>query len=75
MHTLWVPGVNNLGAYGTWAFAEFRDVYAIQQDFSQLLDRFLTKELADGAQSEAQAGRRAAPQRKAPQHFATVIYH
>jgi type III restriction enzyme len=46
MRTLWVPGINNLGAYGIWAFAEFREVYAIQQEFGDLLDRFLTKELA-----------------------------
>ena len=28
METYWVPGVNNLGGYGRWAFAEFTDVYA-----------------------------------------------
>lgn len=27
MSTQWVPGVNNLGTFGRWAFAEFRDVY------------------------------------------------
>lgn len=46
MHTLWVPGINNLGAYGRWEFAEFREVYAIREDFDRLLERFLTKELA-----------------------------
>jgi type III restriction enzyme len=45
MHSLWVPGVNGLGAYGHWAFAEFREVFAIQQEFGQLLDRFMAKEL------------------------------
>ena len=29
METYWVPGVNNLGKYGRWAFAEFTDVYQI----------------------------------------------
>ena len=33
METYWVPGVNNLGTYGRWTFAEFTDVYAIQADF------------------------------------------
>ena len=33
METYWVPGVNNLRAYGRWAFAEFTDVYEIQSDF------------------------------------------
>lgn len=33
METYWVPGVNNLGNYGRWAFAEFTDVYEIESDF------------------------------------------
>jgi type III restriction enzyme len=33
METYWVRGVNNLGSYGRWAFAEFTDVYLIQADF------------------------------------------
>jgi type III restriction enzyme len=46
MKTLWVPGVNNLGAYGRWAFAEFTDVYAIQDAFDRLVDALTTKEAA-----------------------------
>ena len=33
METYWVPGVNRLGTYGRWAFAEFTDVYTIRHDF------------------------------------------
>jgi type III restriction enzyme len=33
METYWVPGVNQLGRYGRWAFAEFTDFYAIEADF------------------------------------------
>ncbi|MBW0004511.1 MAG: DEAD/DEAH box helicase family protein [Hyphomicrobiales bacterium] len=33
METYWVPGVNHLGTYGRWAFAEFTEVYQIQSDF------------------------------------------
>ena len=33
MDTYWIPGVNNLGTYGRWAFAEFTDVYEIEGDF------------------------------------------
>jgi type III restriction enzyme len=33
MNTYWVPGVNHLGTFGRWAFAEFCDVYEIQTDF------------------------------------------
>ena len=37
MDTYWVPGVNHLGTYGRWAFAEFRDVYEIESDFAARL--------------------------------------
>jgi len=33
MENYWVPGVNNLGTYGRWAFAEFTEVYQIETDF------------------------------------------
>ncbi|MBK8467571.1 MAG: DEAD/DEAH box helicase family protein [Chloracidobacterium sp.] len=33
MDTYWVPGVNNLGTHGRWAFAEFTEVYQIESDF------------------------------------------
>jgi type III restriction enzyme len=33
METYWVPGVNNLGTYGRWAFAEFTQVSLIATDF------------------------------------------
>ena len=32
--TMWVPGVNNLGTFGRWAFLELRDVYQISADFA-----------------------------------------
>ena len=38
MRALWVPGVNNLGAFGRWAFAEFRDVYEIEAAFAKLIE-------------------------------------
>jgi len=49
MDTYWVPGVNHLGAYGRWAFAEFTDVYQIEADFeakvedhfNQMIDDFV----------------------------------
>jgi type III restriction enzyme len=33
METYWVPGVNNLGSYGRWAFAELTEVYQMASDF------------------------------------------
>jgi len=41
MRTLWVPGVNNLGRFGRWGFAEFTDVYEIEAAFARLLDQHL----------------------------------
>ena len=38
MKTLWVPGVNNLGSHGRWAFAEFTDVFEIEASFAKLID-------------------------------------
>jgi type III restriction enzyme len=38
METYWVPGVNNLGQYGRWAFVEFTDVYEMQDDFAKKVE-------------------------------------
>ncbi len=41
MDTYWIPGVNHLGTFGRWAFAEFCDVWDMQEDFeSEILERF-----------------------------------
>jgi type III restriction enzyme len=37
METYWVPGVNNLGSYGRWAFAEFTEVFQIEAEFSKMI--------------------------------------
>ena len=37
MKAYWVPGVNNLGKYGRWAFAEFTAVYEIEAKFDELI--------------------------------------
>jgi type III restriction enzyme len=39
MDTYWVPGVNNLGSYGRWAFAEFTDIYEIESDFKAKVEK------------------------------------
>jgi type III restriction enzyme len=41
MRKLWVPGVNALGAYGRWEFAEFTDVFEIEAAFGKLIGTFL----------------------------------
>jgi len=38
MDTYWIPGVNHLGSHGRWAFAEFTDVYAMQDDFAKKVE-------------------------------------
>ena len=42
MATQWVPGVNALGTYGRWAFAEFRSAHDLEADFKQLVQGFVT---------------------------------
>ncbi|HCK82702.1 MAG TPA: restriction endonuclease [Candidatus Competibacteraceae bacterium] len=54
MNTYWAPGVNYLGVYGRWAFAEFGDVFQMQDDFAKkvesefanMIDRCLTERAA-----------------------------
>lgn len=38
---LWVPGVNALGGFGSWAFAEFRDWATLDEDFGALVDQVM----------------------------------
>lgn len=55
MDTYWVPGVNNSGQYGRWAFAEFRDPYAmgddlikrISQAVNEMIERVLSMKNKD----------------------------
>jgi len=37
MATQWVPGVNALGTYGRWVFAEFRSAHDLEADFDKLI--------------------------------------
>ena len=43
METYWVPGVNNNGQYGRWAFAEFTDAYQMQADFKAKVESEFNK--------------------------------
>ena len=44
MDTYWVPGVNHLGIYGRWAFAEFTEVSQIEakvkSEFNKMLSTY-----------------------------------
>jgi type III restriction enzyme len=46
MRAYWVPGVNNLGKFGRWAFAEFTAVYEIETEFNRLIESFVLKKAA-----------------------------
>lgn len=39
MDTYWIPGVNRLGIFGRWAFAEFTEVYQIESDFRARVEK------------------------------------
>jgi type III restriction enzyme len=43
MDTYWAPGVNHLGTYGRWAFAEFTDIYLIESDFKDKVESEFNK--------------------------------
>ena len=38
MEAYWLPGVNALGQYGRWAFAELTDVFDIESNLRQVID-------------------------------------
>jgi len=38
MKTFWIPGVNHLGTCGRWAFAEFTDVWEMDDKLAALID-------------------------------------
>ncbi|MEE4719390.1 DEAD/DEAH box helicase family protein [Pseudomonas alliivorans] len=54
MDVYWVPGVNNLGTYGRWAFAEFTDVFEMQDDFAQKVEAEFSKMIEAVASVPAQ---------------------
>ncbi len=39
MDTYWIPGVNNLGRYGRWAFAEFTSMFDIEAEFNSVIEQ------------------------------------
>jgi hypothetical protein len=53
MDTYWVPGVNHLGTYGRWAFAEFTEVYQIEADFKAKVEGEFNKMIESAAAQTA----------------------
>ena len=52
MDTYWIPGVNNLGKFGRWAFAEFTDVYNMQMDFEKKVETEFNRIISNIIQGE-----------------------
>lgn len=53
MDTYWVPGVNHLGHYGRWAFAEFTDVFQMQADFAEKVEAEFNRMVAEVTKRES----------------------
>ncbi|MDX6379491.1 MAG: type restriction enzyme [Rubrobacteraceae bacterium] len=52
METYWIPGVNNHGQYGRWAFAEFTEVYQIESDFEARVEAEFGQMMEKALESE-----------------------
>ncbi len=57
MRDYWVPGVNNLGSYGRWAFVEFVDVYEMESDFEDKVEEHFNAMIEDATNSAQGAQR------------------
>jgi type III restriction enzyme len=60
METYWVPSVNNLKAYGRWAFAEFTEVYQIDADFAAKVGSEFNRMIESVVDTERKSARRLA---------------
>ena len=40
METQWIPGVNRLGSFGRWAFAQFDDANEMEKKFNEFIQQF-----------------------------------
>ncbi|NTV99070.1 MAG: restriction endonuclease, partial [Chlorobiaceae bacterium] len=54
MDTYWITGVNNIGTYGRWAFAELTQPYAFELDMGKQIEEAFSRmlEQASAVQSE-----------------------
>jgi type III restriction enzyme len=56
MDTYWIPGVNNTGKFGRWAFAEFTEVFAMNADFANLIEAEFQKMVESVTQPQSLQG-------------------
>jgi len=57
MDTYWVPGVNHLGRFGRWAFAEFTDVFQLQSDFATKVEGLFNTMIATATVTPVAGGK------------------
>ena len=55
MQTYWVPGVNNTGRFGRWAFQEFQVVYTMESEFKQRVEGLFQQMIAAACSENALA--------------------
>jgi len=53
MNAYWIPGVNNNGTYGRWAFAEFKEIFEMEADFAAKVEEQF-KSMVDRAGQDEQ---------------------
>jgi type III restriction enzyme len=53
MDAYWVPGINNLGTLGRWAFAELTEIYQIESDFAAKVASSFNEMIERGAGAPA----------------------
>lgn len=51
MEIHWVPGVNNRGGYGRWAFADFGEMFRIESEFEKRVESEFNKMIEGAAVS------------------------
>jgi type III restriction enzyme len=55
MDTYWVPGVNNRGDWGRWAFAELTDVWTMEVDFASRVEQHFNEMIETAIARDAAA--------------------
>ena len=56
MQTYWIPGVNELGAYGRWAFLELRNVWQMGPELKQKIDEAIDEVASVASTSASSVG-------------------
>ncbi len=56
MHTKWIPGVNALGTFGRWGFLELRDVFEMESELGEKIEREFGQHMDEVLNKNAQAG-------------------